>query len=397
MLEKLFGKKSTGVMYLICLGLLLLALGGAVIICWQTDDLLSLIGYAVFCAVSLALMTVPVIVQKKFKLFIPPVVEVAVCLYAVIYLAEITVMTRAFNKTDMTISVSPVVGGFCFAMAVFSMAFSLAEFLKVKKGKKFRLELLTVTSFFITVVLLFLLDMLTYVFALTFLRIPPSDVTQYLWRTLYYQSGNLICCIMCYLSVRLQGGDKYRILNFSDAEHVKAMALEQDNKTLYTVVDNIGGDTTDYRNVYKNAKSKFLFIRIFYLVIYAVYLIHTIVTFWHMGGMGYAIVFALLGSFVMMSVTYLYEYYLFKQNRQNQRLRLFKIIKSAVRIYTLTFVLVAMLFAGYNYRFLTALTSVVMSIVNIGMLFYNIFGKPRRYQSDRKPRIKPERDISGET
>ena len=68
MLEKIFGKKSTGVVYIICAAFFLLALAGAIvtfILTYPNSSLYSLLVQGLVTAVALISISAPVFVQKQ--------------------------------------------------------------------------------------------------------------------------------------------------------------------------------------------------------------------------------------------------------------------------------------------------------------------------------------------
>ena len=67
MLEKIFGKKSTGVVYILCAAFLLLMLAGSVALYFTREggSLFTLVGYAAYTAIELVLISLPVFVQKN--------------------------------------------------------------------------------------------------------------------------------------------------------------------------------------------------------------------------------------------------------------------------------------------------------------------------------------------
>ncbi len=135
MLEKIFGKKSTGVVYIICAGFLLLTLAGSVAL-YLTEEggsLLTLVGSAVFTAIELVLISLPVFVQKRWRLYIPPAIEIGICLYAVLFLFGNTYYDP---KTNIFVSLTPFIGGFVFATTVFSILYSLSSLRAENKGKR---------------------------------------------------------------------------------------------------------------------------------------------------------------------------------------------------------------------------------------------------------------------
>ena len=134
MLEKIFGKKSTGVVYILCASFLLLTLAGSVALFFTKEggSLFTLLGYAAFTAIELTLISFPVFVQKRWRLYIPPAIEIGICLYAVLFLSGNLYYDP---NTDVFISLTPFVGGFVFAMTVFSIVYSLGS-LRAKRKKQ---------------------------------------------------------------------------------------------------------------------------------------------------------------------------------------------------------------------------------------------------------------------
>ena len=124
-IEKIFGKKSTGIVYLICTGFLLLsfASAAAVYFLWKKGSFLTLIGFAIFTVFEIVLMSLPVFVQKKFRLYIPPAVEICICLSSVLFL-----VSRMYPaRTDRISMLVPLFTGFTVAMTVFCILHSLAD------------------------------------------------------------------------------------------------------------------------------------------------------------------------------------------------------------------------------------------------------------------------------
>ena len=179
MLEKIFGKKSTGIVCIVCAAILLLTYAGAAAayVFWDKGTLLSLVGFTLYTAFELALVSLPVFVQKKFRLYIPPAVEIGICLYSVLFLLGISLRSA---QNSPLFSLTAPVGGFTVAMTVFSVLYTPAAARAQKKGKKtpaLRLTLLTLgISFFI--ILLYVLT--SWVFALVFAEQPPENIVQFL-------------------------------------------------------------------------------------------------------------------------------------------------------------------------------------------------------------------------
>lgn len=123
--RKIFGKKSTGIVYMICTGFLLIsfAFAAAAYFLWKKGSLLTLIGFAVFTVFEIALMSLPVFVQKKFRIYIPPAVEICICLSSVLFL-----IARMYPaRTDRLSMLVPLFTGFTVAMTVFCILHSLSD------------------------------------------------------------------------------------------------------------------------------------------------------------------------------------------------------------------------------------------------------------------------------
>ena len=135
MLEKIFGKKSTGIVCIVCAAILLLTYAGAAAayVFWDKGTLLSLVGFTLYTAFELALVSLPVFVQKKFRLYIPPAVEIGICLYSVLFLLGISLRSA---QNSPLFSLTAPVGGFTVAMTVFSVLYTPAAARAQKKGKR---------------------------------------------------------------------------------------------------------------------------------------------------------------------------------------------------------------------------------------------------------------------
>ena len=124
MLEKIFGKKSTGVVYIVCAGVLLLSLIGAAVYFlanYPNASLYSLFVQALLTAFSLAAISAPVFIQKRFKFFIPPFIEIALCVYSVL----LFLLTRFHTETIILNSFLPAVGGFILSMLFFAFLYKI--------------------------------------------------------------------------------------------------------------------------------------------------------------------------------------------------------------------------------------------------------------------------------
>ena len=383
MLEKIFGKKSTGVVYIFCAAFLLFMLAGAVAtyVAAGSGSIYSLVGYAIFTAFELAFMSLPVFVQKRYRLYIPPAVEIGICLYAVLFLAG----SHYYDpNTSVQVTFTPFVGGFVYAMSVFCVLNSLLSVRAEKRKKRASPLQVSVCTFFTTEIFVLLLYLALYLAGLGTRMVAPSDITKFLAYSAAHQGGNFVFCIIGYITAKSRRAERYKIRSFKNSESAQRAALERNDKTQYTVIRNISEDDTDYRKLLRKAKANFFAGRILYLAIYAAYLVHTCIAFSHEGNLGILIIVCLSVGFALSALVYVYEYYLFRRSAPNQRLRKLKIAKAAVRVYSLLLIITAGFAADSGNNPLSSLVSMVMTAINLCVLFYNLFGKPRKYPSAKK-------------
>ena len=376
MLEKIFGKKSTGVVYILSAGFILLALGGAYAAYFaaQRGDLYALYGMTAFSAFELLIISLPVFLQKKLRLYIPPAIEIGLCLYSALFFA---VQYLYIPRTGVIDFLLPFLGGFVFAMPVFSILYSLL--LRRGKGKKRRsVVAVSVLSFFATAVCILCFS------GISFLLVALFDATtaERFLRELAFSSaqfaGTALFCLIGGLTAHSHRR-RFAIRSFKDTDRAKEAALKEHDKTELAVIENISGDSTDYRRLFGRAKAQFFLARIVYLALYAGYAVFTGVAFRHTGKFA-ALVSALFAvGFVLTALVYVYEYYLLRHGQPNQRLRRLKIAKIVVRLYSLALVLASTVGADFAELTLSAAFSLAMAAFNLCMLFYNLFGKPRRY------------------
>lgn len=383
MLEKIFGKKSTGVVYIVCAGMLLVTLAVNILVSFNArqTNILSLLSTAIFIIFELVLISVPVFVQKKFKIYIPPSVEIGLCIYAVLYVAD---STQKYAQATIAVSFVPFVGGFVVAMTVFSIVSALAAHRSRKKGKKTSAFAVSLATFFIANILILIANIFVYLIGGRLLSVASSNINDYLKLSIAHYGGNAVFCIIGGITAHSQRWDRYSIRSFKDVEKAKETALERNNRTQYAVIENISSDDTDYKKILQNFKAQYFFTRIVYIVLYAGYVLHTAVSLGKQGGMGIAVAISLCAGLVLTALLYVYEYYLFRHGSPNQRLRRLKIAKTSVRIYTLSFTVVSLFTADAAYNSLSSWFSFIMAIINLCVLFYNIFGKPRYYPSSKK-------------
>ena len=382
MLEKIFGKKSTGVVYILCAAFLLLMLAGSAALYFTREggSLFTLVGYAAYTAIELVLISLPVFVQKKWRLYIPPAIEIGICLYAVLFL---TGSLYYDPKTDIQVSVTPFVGGFVFAMTVFSILYSVSSLRAEKKSRRPSPLRVSAMTFFATELLVAVFYLTIYLIGLAVRAVTPGDITEFLAYSTAHQGGNFVFCVIGYFTARSRRAERYKIRSFKDADAAELDALKEKDRTQYTVIKNISEDDTDYRKLMRRAKANFFVGRIVYLAVYAVYLVHTCITFASRGRPGILIIVCLAAGFALTALVYVYEYYLFRKGSPNQRLRRLKIGKAAVRVYSLSLVLATSFAADAGNAPLSSLFSAGMAVFNLCVLFYNLFGKPRKYPSVR--------------
>lgn len=382
MLEKIFGKKSTAVVYIVCASFLLLMLAGNILMFLRDrseQPLYSLILHAIVTAVALAIITAPILIQKKFRLYIPPAIEVGICFYTFLSFVHSlpTPQSEIQTSVSITIDLTPIIGGFILAMSIFTVLYSLLDVRAEKKER--RLSLSAVTALTVAALFATALVFTAVVWIVSFF-LPESVSPQgFAVQTAYYLGGGILFCIVGCLAARSHG-DRFRIRSFKNPDTAKQLALKTENKTLYTVVENVSSDTTDYKKALCRAKAQFFLLRIVYLVVYGAYVVHTCIVFSRLHW-GTALIIFLCSSFLLTACVYIYEYLLYRKNIRNQRLRKLKIAKNVARIYSLALILAAMFFSDYAYKPISAALSEGMILFNFCLFFYNIFGKPKNYPS----------------
>ena len=382
MIEKIFGKKSTGIVYMICTGFLLISFASATAayFLWKKGSLLTLIGFAVFTVFEIALMSLPVFVQKKFRVYIPPSVEICICLSSVLFL-----VSRMYPaKTDRFSMLVPLFTGFTVAMTVFCVLNSLAD-----SGKKHFRKLspirITIFTFLFSFLFILIFNTGLYTIALITRQMPTQGIPFFLTYSTSHLGGILSFCVIGALSLYSSNPEKFRFQSFKNAASAQRNALENNNKTQYAVIRNISSDNTDYKKLLRGVKAKFLFGRIIYLVLYAGYLVYASISFAKWGALGIVIILSFTAGFVLISLVYTYEYHLFRSGSPNQRLRKLKIAKTIVRVYTLLLLLTVSFLSDYKMNEFSILFSNIMALVNLASLFYNLFGKPKTYPEAQDP------------
>lgn len=392
MLEKIFGKKSTAVVYIICATFLLLMLAGNILMFLRDrseQPLYSLILHTIVTAVALTLITAPILIQKRFQLYIPPAIEVGLCFYTFLSFVHSlpTPQTETQNSISVSVDLTPIIGGFILAMSIFTVLYSLLDMRAKKKERRLSLSAvtaLTVAALFVTALVFTAAVWIVSVFLPETVSLKGFSI-----QTAYYLGGGILFCIIGCITARSHG-ERFRIRSFKNPEPAKQLALQTENRSLYTVIENVSSDTTDYKKALRRAKTQFFFLRIVYIVVYGAYVGHTCVVFSRLRW-GIALILFLCSSFLLTACVYVYEYLLYRKNIRNQRLRKLKIAKNVARIYSLALILAAMFFSDYAYEPVSAALSEGMILFNLCLFFYNIFGKPKDYPSDQGLRNTPKR------
>lgn len=376
MLEKIFGKKSTGIVYIVCASILLVLLAGFVSVYFFSSGRISdmqLLAYVLFTVFELALISVPVFVQKRFKLYIPPAVEIGICLYAAFFCVGHSFYEA---RTRLIVDLTPAFGGFVIAMTVFCFLNSAAQTYAERKNRRAFPLAVAGGTFVVSAVFLALLGLLAC--ALSAVFTPGSLPLSALWPyAASYTGGVWLFCLIGGITLQSHFGKKYRVRSFKNAD----AAAASEDKTFRTVARNMEKDDTDYKKLARSLKARYYAVRIAYIALYGLYVLQTALS-----ARGSAFEIALSASqvigLVFTALLYVYEFLLYRRGERNQRLRRLKIAKAVARVYAIAFSLAAIFIADRASVDLTVVTSVVMAIFNLCSLFYNVFGNPRRYPSE---------------
>ena len=285
----------------------------------------------------------------------------------------------------------PAVGGFFLCAAIFSVVYSLLRARADRKQRRLAAWTVPLVAFVVTTLLLLLINLPSL-----FITLPPfshgaTDLTSALINAAGYEFGAVAFCLTGWVTIRTGKSEWYTIRSFRNAERVKSEALRHKNRTLLTVVENMEQDATDYRKIYNRAKRQFYLARLVFLVFYAGYLVSACVGFYAMGGLGYALIAMNAAGFLLTAAVCFYEFFLFRKGTLNQRLRRLKIARTAIKLYTFLLTVTSTVAANANYMTLTALIAVIMAIVNLAVLFNNLFGKPRHYPAAPPIHVRAER------
>ena len=389
MIEKVFGRKSTGIVHIVCTALIVLALidYALMYILNYTESLMGLIGYALLCAITLTIITLPVLLQKKFKLYIPVFVELSLCIFVVVYL--INDMLRSYFLSDLLsvtrtmtfVSFVPVLGGSIIAMTVFAVIYSALDYQAGKNEKRVSSALTALYTFIVAALVINLWQFAEYLIHIVFFKGDPAIIPEYLKVAGYYTGGAALFSIIGGVQVRLDAAGRYRIESFRDAEKAKEYALQNNNKGLSKVIDNNEKDDIDYRKIFLSAKSKFLFGKILYYALYAAYLVYLTVYYYRERLINIALIIALIAAFAVSICLSVYEYILFRRKAVTRALHRLKIAKGAIRVIALGLTISVLFQADYAFSEVTALVSAAMIIVNLIVIINNVRKEGRLEQS----------------
>lgn len=376
MLKNIFGKKSTGVAYILCAAVLLLSFLGALAAFLRFDAFTfsELLAYALFTLFELLLISVPVFVQKRYKLYIPPAVEIGICLYSLLFC-----LGNAFydSRSDVTVNLTPVFGGFVMAMTAFCILYSAADALAERRQRRVSVLWVSVLSFLAACAAMGIFVGLSALLA-RFLPQGAQLLSPLRPSLAAYAGGALLFCIIGGLTVFSRSGERFRIRSFKNAEKAKT----SENSTFRTVAANVNGDETDYKKLARRLKLQFYGARIAYIALYGLYVLQTALSA-RENGLEWAAFSLHLAGLALTAALYVYEFRLFRLGIRNQRLRKLKIAKAAVRVYSILLSLATVFAADAAFNDLTVITSVGMAVFNLCSLFYNLFGSPRRYPATR--------------
>lgn len=378
MLEKLFGRKTTGVVNIICTSLILLAAVDYVVMYFLGyTSPLDLIGYAFFCATALAILLLPRLLQKKFKLYIPTFVEILLSLFVVAYL-----LTDLFyeGRTMIFTRFMPGFGGAVIAMTAFSVFYSIMEHRARKKGKKVSAFLVTLTTFAVSGLAALLWHIIQYLVAILIFKHDPTEIMSFIVTSSFYYIGIGVFCVICFIQTKMNTADRYRIKSFKDTGKAKQQALDTGDTGFYKVISNNERDDINYKGLFLSAKSKFLLGKIVYYALYAGYLVSLIVGYYKERLLNLVLIISLVSAFAVSLGVSLYEYRLFKKNTVTSRLFKLKALKSGLRMVSLGLTFAMLFQSDLVYNDLTVLTSIAMVIVNI-ITFINNLRKDNRYSS----------------
>ena len=333
----------------------------------------ELLAYALFTLFELLLISVPVFVQKRYKLYIPPAVEIGICLYSLLFC-----LGNAFydTRSDVTVNLTPVFGGFVMAMTAFCILYSAAYALAERRQRRVSVLWVSVLSFLAACAAMGIFVGLSAL--LTRFLQGAQHLSPLRPSLAAYAGGALLFCIIGGLTVFSRSGERFRIRSFKNAEKAK----NSENSTFRTVAANVNGDETDYKKLARRLKLQFYGARIAYIALYGLYVLQTALSA-RENGLEWAAFSLHLAGLALTAALYVYEFRLFRRGIRNQRLRKLKIAKAAVRVYSILLSLATVFAADAAFNDLTVITSVGMAVFNLCSLFYNLFGSPRRYPATR--------------
>lgn len=382
MIEKLFGRKTTGIVTLICSGLILIALGFYVVMyLLGSSSPMDLLGYALFCGTALIIILLPHLLQKRFKFYIPSFIVIMLSVFVVIYL--LSDILPNMGNTRAFAGVIPMFGGAAISMIVFSIIVSYLYYLFDKRCSKRSVSavLTAIVTFALSALIVLIWHLAQYFVAVFFFKQEFGVVIDYLWATMSYYIGISVFCVIGAVQIHLNDAEHFRIKSYKDTAAAKKRALDSGDKGFYKVIRNHEKDETNYRGLFLSAKSKFLLGKIVYYGLYIGYLVHIIIIYYRSDRvLNLALIIAMVAAFVLSVTISIYEYGLFRKKAVSKTLFRLKIIKSSIRLISLGLTVAIMFQADYHYSETTVITSSVMIIVNLVTLINN-FRKDTKYEA----------------
>ena len=384
LIERVFGRKSTGVVYLVCALVILAALGtyAGLFFLRSYGTAMGFVGYAFFCVFALAVITAPIFAQKKWKLFVPPFIEICLSFYVVLYFLNEVVYK---GRTEIIVHFMPAVGGAVIAMAVFSVLYSWLDYRAEKKSREAAPWLVALLTFFTAVLVILLWHLVEFLIYLAFYHAGTSAMIGYLLETAASSVGVAVFSLIGWLMIRSDHAEGYKIKSFKNTEKAKRRALREQDDKFYEVIDNNVNHKLDYRAIFLSGKAKFLWGRLIYLVLYAGYLVYLVFSYLHADTVHLTLVLSLIAAFCLNLGVAVYEFILFRRDNTNAKTKLLfrlKIIKSIVRILSLLLTIDVLVRADYALNEVTALTSVAMILVNAVALTVNLYGTAKRNREE---------------
>lgn len=391
MIEKLFGKKSTGYTYLTaaCFIIFFLLLKVGEFFFYRDSTPMRILGTVVTCAISLAIITAPFVIQKIFKVFFPPSLTNMLCIFVMIYCSA---GLRDFNRTDIAEVATAVLSGSIIAFTIFSVTYSGYTARCAKKEKKFNKYINSFITIFLSGLVFFIWHSIEYIIEIIFFDTPPEKFTPFMIEAGYNMVGGILLGIITSFLVNYKRTDYLRMRSFKNTEEAKAKALSENHTSFYQVIESQEKDTTDYKNVARWVKAKYFASKIIYFGFYVAYFSILLFQYFTYKNLSISLIISAAITAILNGIIYIYEYSLFKRKMQKKkRLRILKLVKSTMRIVVLALNIAILIMADYNYNEFTVFISFVMIVINIVTFITNIYGTIKKDARINQIEIKKER------